>query len=530
MIAAVSGRNSSRRREGSPRFLVSIILAGVYVVLAGGLFLVRRGADVNYDGEIYLRAARALATGNLAESLLFYPMPALPALIALAQKLIGDWVQAGRMVSGLCTGLTIWPLYLLGKELFDRKAAFWGCIAFLLLPETLRHSNSIFRETPFLPWMTLAVLYLTRSFRTRRVRDLLFAAAAAVVACLFRIEGMVFFAAAVPFFAYALVFGRGRQAGRKAMKRVAAGWILIAASCAALAVTVAISVPAAWSNRLFDWFVYAEEVSKGSFWEYYRWNASRLEQMQESAPHLGVGQNFAATARAWMPAIYLWGFLQLWLSVITPVNWPFLALGFFGRTFEERHVAVLSTIAGLGVLSVFLFISRDVLIERYLLTPTVLLCPWVGSGLARSLEWVSRRKPWRHLGPVVLLGIVLTVQVSSFDKFFKNPDNLARKTVAWLSENTDLKQDKFAFNDQVVHFHAESAADFQAQGMFLVPAREDPKHSRLYALAREKDVDYLVVEERMGGGSLESRFPGYRLLKQFERKKRVISVYERQPT
>jgi Dolichyl-phosphate-mannose-protein mannosyltransferase len=109
--------------------------------LMRALFIVRWNADLNFDGEIYISAARKYAVGMYREGLAIYPMPIYPYLISLMHSIISNWVLAGRLISYFSMTLTVIPLYLLSKDLFNRRASFWGCVAFILLPETLLHSN-----------------------------------------------------------------------------------------------------------------------------------------------------------------------------------------------------------------------------------------------------------------------------------------------------------------------------------------------------------------------------------------------------
>ena len=65
--------------------------------------------------------------------------------------------------------LTVIPLYLLSKNLFNRRAAFWGCIAFILLPETLLHSNSVMRDPPFFLFAMCAVYFAQKALQSKRL-------------------------------------------------------------------------------------------------------------------------------------------------------------------------------------------------------------------------------------------------------------------------------------------------------------------------------------------------------------------------
>ena len=68
-------------------------------ILMGALFIVRWNADLNFDGQIYISAARKYAAGMYREGLAIYAMPLYPYLISLIHKLIPNWVLAGRLIS-----------------------------------------------------------------------------------------------------------------------------------------------------------------------------------------------------------------------------------------------------------------------------------------------------------------------------------------------------------------------------------------------------------------------------------------------
>jgi len=102
-------------------------------MLMGALFTVRWNADLNFDGEIYISAARKCAAGMYRESLAIYAMPLYPYLISLIHRVIPNWILAGRLISYFSMTLTVIQLYLLSKDLFNRQAPFWGCVAFLLV-------------------------------------------------------------------------------------------------------------------------------------------------------------------------------------------------------------------------------------------------------------------------------------------------------------------------------------------------------------------------------------------------------------
>lgn len=131
------------------------------------------------------------------------------------------------------------------------------------------------------------------------------------------------------------------------------------------------------------------------------------------------------------------------------------------------------------------------------------------------------------MGPAILVCTLVFWQASTFDKFFKNPDNLARQAATWIFQNTDLNNRSFAFNDQVVQFHLELIASFETKTFFSLCGGKGKDVDGMLALARQHDVDYIVFEEAKAGSHHKERFPGYRPIVQFERKQRLITVYGR---
>ena len=69
-------------------------------VLMGSLFLVRINADVNWDGVVFIAAAKNYTYYGFREGFAVWPkFPAYPILISLFHGFIPDWVAAGRVIS-----------------------------------------------------------------------------------------------------------------------------------------------------------------------------------------------------------------------------------------------------------------------------------------------------------------------------------------------------------------------------------------------------------------------------------------------
>ncbi|MBU1626041.1 glycosyltransferase family 39 protein, partial [bacterium] len=143
-----------------------------YIILISFLlksFLFMSDSLVNNDGLVYISAAQKFAAGHFEEWLSAFPMPFYPLLIAIFHFLIPDWVAAARIISIMFIVFALIPIYLLTKELFDRKAAFWACLAFALAPFPNSLAGGVMRDPGFIFFMTWAVYFALRTTQIPRI-------------------------------------------------------------------------------------------------------------------------------------------------------------------------------------------------------------------------------------------------------------------------------------------------------------------------------------------------------------------------
>ena len=192
------------------------------------------------------------------EGLAIYPMPLYPYLISLVHKLIPNWVLAGRLISYFSMTLTVVPLYLLSKDLFDRRASFWGCIAFTLLPETLLQSNSVMRDPSFFLFAMWAVYFAQKALQTKRLIHLSGSALFAWFSTLFRIEGLIIFPA---YFCFLIVLAISKGDQRKDYIRMMAAWGGLFV-CLIAAIYISMESRGEIINRYNDWTAFFFFASK----------------------------------------------------------------------------------------------------------------------------------------------------------------------------------------------------------------------------------------------------------------------------
>lgn len=507
----------------SPRALpMLLIFAGI---LMGALFLVRLKADLNYDGEIYIAAAMKLAGGMYRESLATYPMPVYPFLIVLMHKLLPNWVLAGRLLSFFAMTLTVIPVYLLTRDLFGRRAAFWGCVVFILLPETLVHSNSVLRDPLFCLLFMAATCFAQRTLQSNQIKHLLCSAFFASLSTFFRLEGLILFPICFCAFAGLAVFKANE---RKHYIRLALAWVVIWLILAAVFLSAVSVLGFEGLNRYNEWEFYFSGFKNLSLFENYNRITDQLIHIRDSSTQRDVGQHVAEVLRTLMPLVYLLGLLQMLSATILPLNFLILIWGVIQTDYNERLIFVMALAAGLMLLAFGFFIRMEIMLKRYLIMPGLLLIPWIGFGIDRLLPYVQRF-PVKKWAAACIVMVVFVVPASGFNHLFINKDDLASRVGVWIANQVEFGNYRIVFNDQIAKFHTDmerNKQNKQSYGTTLLHLFQgDKDFSKLELYAKKHKVDMIVIQGRIDAPLGINGLKEYKEIKDFFYKNKFIKIY-----
>lgn len=121
-------------------FAVAWVLRFVYVLHLRGSPL----AGFPILDELYhVEWARALAAGDWLGSTVFFRAPLYPYLLGLVFSVLGESLQAARLVQATCTALTPVAVYFLGRRMFGEREALLGAAVAALYPLFLYFSNEL---------------------------------------------------------------------------------------------------------------------------------------------------------------------------------------------------------------------------------------------------------------------------------------------------------------------------------------------------------------------------------------------------
>jgi 4-amino-4-deoxy-L-arabinose transferase-like glycosyltransferase len=132
-------------------------LLAALLLLAVALRLVAAWAVpiVETDGVRFIELARRFQDAGTPFDVLFHPL--YPALIGLAQPLVGDWELTGRLVSTAAGGVLLLPAFALARSLFGRDVAYLTAAMLAVHPGLVRSSASVLADSTYAALLVTAV-------------------------------------------------------------------------------------------------------------------------------------------------------------------------------------------------------------------------------------------------------------------------------------------------------------------------------------------------------------------------------------
>jgi 4-amino-4-deoxy-L-arabinose transferase-like glycosyltransferase len=469
---------------------------------------------INVDGILYISAAQSFASGNFQEGLAIYPMPLYPLLIALVHWFVPNWVTAGRVISITSSILVLVPLFLLSRELFDRKAAFWACLLFAISPLPNEWAVDVLRNPPFLFCFAWAVYFGQHAVGSKTKLSFFLAGLFCWLAVLLRLEGVFFF----PLYLLFLFF----LALRQPQERVALSkgiLIWVAVPVFSLVTVLAVFGPEGVALNRFD--EVARELKnlyRLDFLETYQNIYAQLETLENSSPYPSGKQNLAEIARHYMHTLYLLGLLETFLKVTFALFIVPLAFGLRNSVTRVR-VFVLAVLVAYLLLLYYKLVTKDFIQDRFMLAPAFLVYPWIGAGMERMFTLIKHSSMPRLFSSVFLL-IFLASPVYYCAELCWKEDYTLRLAGEWLAESENFDKAKMLTTSSEIALYAGRLKDTLFYEIDCIDGIEAMDQ---FALSRE--IDVIALETRVKKKNTIPEFRSYEKVKEFIGGKRVVTIY-----
>ena len=175
------------------------LVVALIVTAALQATIIVRSPTITADGIIFISIARQLPDGAVEAFRKQDQHPGYPAMLLGATRVAQDlgvraepesWMLGGQIVSFACGLLTVSMVWLLGRELFDARAANVAALIFAVLPVARGNAADAVSDTPHLAFYLLAAWLATVGIGRGRTIWLAAAGAVSGLAYWIRPEGL----------------------------------------------------------------------------------------------------------------------------------------------------------------------------------------------------------------------------------------------------------------------------------------------------------------------------------------------------
>jgi hypothetical protein len=477
---------------------------------------------INSDGILYIAAAQEFALGHFKEGLNLFPLPLYPYLLSIVYKIIPNWIIAARFISATALVLAVIPLYLLTKDLFDRKTAFWAALAFSLAPVPNGWALDVIRGPVYVFVFAWAVYYSQRTLQSPRMFHILIAVCLAWLSALFRIEGILLIGL-YPLFIFGLIFWQPPEKGRF-IKGVFL-WITVS-----ILILITAGIVLGYGKQEITNFF---QVRFPGGWSFTGWgldNYYRIYQelkIIENTPPVPLGkQNFFAIARHYMSFIYLLGLLESLIRVLFPFFVIPLFWG-FRHSLSKSHLYIITILAAFLLIVYYSFLMRDFISKRFLFASAFLLYPWIGAGLHRIFSMAKQSIRPKLFATILAVVFILAPLYKCIDVAGKRDRDISTAG-HWLASKTELYDTSVITTDLRFVLYAKRKINFPMDAGNAARLRHFMRLNDFISLeqfAFDNQMDILVVRVRKKSKNALPELTNYRKLEEFTGKKKITLIY-----
>ncbi len=501
------------------------LAAVVLLSLALKLSLLAAGKTINTDGILYITAAKYFDAGDYQKGWALFRMPAYPYLLYLAHGLIPDWIAAARFISIAAYTAAILPLYGLTRSLFNSQAAIWAAVLFALSPHVNIKSIDIIRDPVFTLCLAIYLWCFVEALGKRSGLLVLAAFMSAATALLFRLEAMVLLLTPVVFLSVQWVRTRDRVE-RKWVQKSILLWLL---GIALMVLTVVFVFTFARQGDLIrsdEIRFHLQALASFSAFDNYQAIYAQLKELQQSPPLSTSSKSIAALTRHWMPLIYLFGQLLLFIKVLFPVYLLPLLMAlklFFAKQIKGNTAFnFVFLLFGLYFLLIYYsYITRDFLPSRLLYPLVFMLFGFMGKGMEAGLQLgIIRSFPKFATVGIVVLFLVAPV-TRAVDKTLRS-DVAVQAVGRWLQTDFSAKNHKIITSEPKVLYYADSIGDYPRDKTTCDQLKNWQANGELHAIERhalEREANAIVLLFKEQSTAIESIFEQYRPIKSFAGRK-----------
>jgi len=186
---------NNKGRTGLIRPFASIPISGklfllVIIALIPRIIVFLQPQIITIDGTLYTKMAQLFSDGKY-EGISRTYFTLYPLIVFLVQKFVGDWELSGRLISLILGTLTVIPIFLLGRSLYNERVGWLAAFFYITLPNFLGFDTEVLRDPMY--WFFLALsLWLTwEGLKKNRLLLMGLASISAGLGAITRVDGFI---------------------------------------------------------------------------------------------------------------------------------------------------------------------------------------------------------------------------------------------------------------------------------------------------------------------------------------------------
>ena len=440
---------------------------------------------IAHDSILYLKTAQLYYAGNFHDALLMCQFSVLPLFLSYVYRIVGDWVTAGQLFSTFCGALTVIPLFLLARRIFDSRVALYGAILYILCPNLVQYSAEVLRDIPFIFFYVSALWLAYTGIKDKNEWHLALSGIFATISISIRREGILLLIIVLLYLIWKII--EGRVSWKKSIILLSS--FLLPLICIFVLFgffTKDIDKLSSLHERINkEWVISSAELT-----------IKNIEKEVNEKNLSTYGRNFFQLAKQYRFSIYLSHIIYKAIKVFTILMFFLFLFGLIRRKkIEYRNDEFL--LASIWVIFIIAFLfhlnNTNYFSTRYPFPVVVPSLIWSGVGFLelkeRIFRWIKPRNfplkdfavRWGTLLLIIVIGVPLLVMALTPQR----KDKLELKEIGlWL-------RDHGYSHSIIVGQYEFTRLAFYADGEFI----ELPKGSYQNAIkfASEKAGDLLVI-------------------------------------
>lgn len=452
---------------------------------------------IAHDSILYIKAAKLYYIGNYHDAFLLCRFSILPLLLSFFYRIVGDWVMTGQLVSTICGALTVIPLYLLARRLFNERVALFSAIFYVVCPNLVQYSAEVLRDIPFIFFYVSALWLAYTGIKDEKGWYLGLSSIFITISVLIRREGLLLLIAVVLYLIWKVL--GGRVSWKKA---------IILLSSFLLTFICILSLFGIFTKEIGGLPSLHERITqewKVSFKGLTIKNLEKEVDVENSSPY---GRNFFQLAKQYRFLIYVSHIIYKSIKVFTILIFLLFLFGLIRRKRIEyrEDEFLLASIWGVFIIAFLFHLNNtNYFSTRYPFPVVVPSLIWSGVGFVeikeRIIQWIKAKNVHvrvqfiRWVTPFLIL--IISIPLLALAWAPNRKDKLELKEIGvWLREHGYAQS-------IIVGQYEFTRLAFYADGEFF----ELPKGSyqEMMKFAKEKEGDLLVLNEK----TIDHLSPGF---------------------